>query len=78
MVGWYHRLHEHEFEQALGDGGQGGQELQSMGWERVGHKRLSAHTCVTSQIKKWWERDVNNLISQANTYQVLHITGSIL
>ena len=36
MVGWYHRLHGHEFEQALGDGGQGGQELQSMGWERVG------------------------------------------
>ena len=25
MVGWHHRLNEHEFEQALGDGeGQGG------------------------------------------------------
>ena len=25
MVGWYHQLNEHEFEQALGDGdGQGG------------------------------------------------------
>ena len=23
MVGWYHRLNGHEFEQALGDGGQG-------------------------------------------------------
>ena len=23
MVGWYHRLNGHEFEQAWGDGGQG-------------------------------------------------------
>ena len=37
MVGWYYRLHGHEFEQALGDGeGQGSLELQSTGWQRVG------------------------------------------
>ena len=39
MVGWYHRLNGHEFEQAPGDGeGQGSVTLlQSMGSERVGH-----------------------------------------
>ena len=39
MVGWYHRLNGHEFEQALGNGeGQGKPGvLQSMGLQRVGH-----------------------------------------
>ena len=38
MVGWHHRLHGREFEQALGDGdGQGGLVLQSMGSQRGGH-----------------------------------------
>ena len=39
MVGWHHRLNEHEFEQTLGDGeGQGSMGvLQSMGWQIVRH-----------------------------------------
>ena len=39
MVGWYHQLNGHEFEQAPGGGeGQGGLGmLQSMGSQRVGH-----------------------------------------
>ena len=37
MVGWYHRLNGHEFEQALGDGkGQGSLERCSP----CGHKEL--------------------------------------
>ena len=35
MVGWHHRLHGHEFEQALGDGGQGGQELRPWGGKEL-------------------------------------------
>ena len=35
MVGWYHQLNEHEFEQALEAGD--GQLLQSMGSQRVRH-----------------------------------------
>ena len=31
MVGWHHRLNEHEFEQALGVG------VQSVGLQRVRH-----------------------------------------
>ena len=40
LVGWYHRLDGHEFEQALGFGdGQGGLACcRSMGSQRVGHK----------------------------------------
>ena len=40
MVGWYHQLDRHEFEQALGVGdGQTWKPgmLQSMGSKRVGH-----------------------------------------
>ena len=39
MVGWYHGVNGHEFEQTLGDGeGQGSLELlQSMGSQRAGH-----------------------------------------
>ena len=38
MVGWYHQLRGHEFEQAPGVGnGQGGLVLRSMGSQRVGH-----------------------------------------
>ena len=39
MVGWYHRLDGHEFEQALGVGdGQGSPGvLHSLGSQRVGH-----------------------------------------
>ena len=39
MVGWHHRLNEHDFEQAPGVGeGQGKPSaLQSMGSQRVGH-----------------------------------------
>ena len=39
MVGWHHRLDEHEFEQAPGVGdGQGSLSmLQPMGSQRVGH-----------------------------------------
>ena len=35
MVGWYHRLNGHEFEQSLGDRER--EVLQSMGSQRVGH-----------------------------------------
>ena len=38
VIGWYHQLNEHEFEQAPGDGeGQGTDVLQSMGSQRVRH-----------------------------------------
>jgi len=38
MVGRYHRLDEHEFEQALGVGdGHGSLVLHSVGLQRVGH-----------------------------------------
>ena len=39
VVGWHHRLDEHEFEQAPGnDDGQGSLGvMQSMGLQRVGH-----------------------------------------
>ena len=38
MVGWHHRLNEHEFKQALGDRRTGKPGvLQSMGSQRVGH-----------------------------------------
>ena len=38
MVGWHHRLHEHEFEQALGDGeGQEAWRAAVHGWQRVRH-----------------------------------------
>ena len=37
MVGWHHRLHGHEFEQALGDSGRTGKPgvLQSIESQRV-------------------------------------------
>ena len=39
MVGWYHWLDRHEFEQILVDGeGRKSGVLQSMGWHRVGHE----------------------------------------
>ena len=38
MIGWYHRLNGHEFEQTAGDGErQKPGMLQSMGSQRVGH-----------------------------------------
>ena len=38
MVGWHHRLEEHEFEQALGVGdGQGSLARSSKWTQRVGH-----------------------------------------
>ena len=39
MVGWHHRLNEHEFEQTPGDGEGTGKPgmLQPMGLQRVGH-----------------------------------------
>ena len=40
MVGWHHRLDEHEIDQALGVGGGQGSLvccMQSMGSQRVGH-----------------------------------------
>ena len=38
MVGWYHQLNGHEFEQALGDGeGQGSMPRCSPWGHRVGH-----------------------------------------
>ena len=39
MVGWHHRLHGREFEQAPGNGGRTGKPgvLQSMGLQGVGH-----------------------------------------
>ena len=43
MVGWHHRLHGHEFEQALGVGdGQGGLAClhASMAWSPWGRKEL--------------------------------------
>ena len=36
MVGWHHRLNEHEFEQTPG-GGEGQGSLQSIGLQRVGY-----------------------------------------
>ena len=43
IVGWHHRLHGHEFEQALGVGDAAGKPgvLQSMGSQRVGHDRVT-------------------------------------
>ena len=43
MIGWHHRLNEHEFEQAPGDGERTGTPgvLQSMGLRRVGHDRVT-------------------------------------
>ena len=55
MVGWYHRLDGHEFEQALGHGeGQGSLERCSL----CGHKELDTteHTCNTKisvQLNYW-------------------------
>ena len=38
MIGWYHRLNGHEFEQTAGDGERlKPGMLQSMGSQRVGH-----------------------------------------
>ena len=37
MVGWYHRLYGHEFEQASGAGDGQGSQACSMGSQRVGH-----------------------------------------
>ena len=46
MVGWHHRLDEHEFEQALGVGdGQGSLELCNL----QGRKESD----MTEQLKKW-------------------------
>ena len=46
MVGWLHRLHQHEFEQALGVGdGQGSLELCNL----QGRKESD----MTEQLKKW-------------------------
>ena len=43
MVGWHHRLNRHEIEQTPGFGeGQGRLVLQSMGLQRVGHKRVTS------------------------------------
>jgi len=41
MVGWHHRLNGHEFEQALGDGGQGSLVCCSP-W---GHKESDTTEC---------------------------------
>ena len=42
MVGWHHPLNRHDFEQTLGDsGGQRNLALQSMGWQRAGHERVT-------------------------------------
>ena len=37
MVGWHHRLHAHEFEQALGDGEGQPDMLSFMRLQRIGH-----------------------------------------
>ena len=38
MIGWHHRLHAHEAEQAAGVGdGQGSPVCQTMGFQRVRH-----------------------------------------
>ena len=52
MVGWHHRLHRHEFEQAPGDsGGQEPSGQQSTGVQRVGHdlttEQQSIEECVS-------------------------------
>ena len=41
--GWHHQLSEHEFEQIVGDSEGTGKPsmLQSMGWQRVGHRLLT-------------------------------------
>ena len=38
--GWHHQLSEHEFEQTVGDSEGTGKPsmLQSVGWQRVGHR----------------------------------------
>ena len=43
MVGWYHRLNGHEFEQTLGNNeGQGNLGvLQSMGLQKIGHDSVT-------------------------------------
>ena len=43
MIGWHHRLHGHEFEQALGVGdGQGGLACCSLGTQTWNRKRKKA------------------------------------
>ena len=53
MVGWHHRLNEHEFKQALGDGRTGKPGvLQSMGLQRAGHSLATEqqpHLCLYEQ-----------------------------
>ena len=44
MVGWYHRLNGHEFEQVLGDGERQGSLVCSSPWSRKSHTQLSNWT----------------------------------
>ena len=79
MVGWYHRLNGHEFEQTPGVG-DGQKSLASMGSQRVGHdwmtelnwtedvSLLSMHNCRVSQVwcaQVFWSltRLVENILS---------------
>ena len=53
MVGWHHRLNEHEFKQALGARRTGKPGvLQSMGLQRAGHSLATEqqpHLCLYEQ-----------------------------
>ena len=49
LVGWYHQLNGHDFEQTLGDDdGQGSLVCRSMGSQRVGYnEQLNSKTKTT-------------------------------
>ena len=42
MVGWHHRLNEHEFEQALGDGEEQGSLVCCSPWDQRTQNDLAA------------------------------------
>ena len=55
MVGWHYRLNGHEFEQTPGDNERQGKPgvLQSMGSQRLGHKRVTDHLPCPSSSPYW-------------------------
>ena len=53
MVGWYHRLNGHEFEQTLGDGERQGSLACCSPW---GRKELDTTWQVNNNNKTWSEQ----------------------
>ena len=80
MVGWYHLIDGHEFEQAPGDGGGQGSLMccsQSMGSQRVGYDWLNLtecmHTCYVCNIMIIWSLYVGHI----DKYAIL-VSGIII